>query len=191
MARLLTTGLLTCAVAWPLATPAATEAPATPLSPGLPAAPAAPEPIQAQGPGQSTTIGGVAEFKQAIRRLYDLKEKAWAAGDAKAIVTLFYSADAVSAGEGDPETLVGRAQFLKAYEQYVKDVPTIRIESMRTYVNGNAGWDWANFYADVKPDKKSLYPPSPVRIVFLWARERGRWVCKGDMFVNGKLPPLP
>jgi uncharacterized protein (TIGR02246 family) len=130
-------------------------------------------------------------FKQAIRKLYDLKEKAWAAGDAESIVTQFYSADAVSVGEGDPETMVGRAQFRKAYQQYVKDVPHIRIESVRTYVNGNAGWDWANFYSEPKPDKKSLYPPSPIRIVFLWAKEQGHWICKGDIFVNGKLPPLP
>lgn len=130
-------------------------------------------------------------FKHAIRQLYDLKEKAWAAGDAESIVTKFYSADAISVGEGDPETMVGRAQFRKAYLQYVKDVPSVRIESVRTYVNGNAGWDWANFYSEPKPDKKSLYPPSPIRILFIWAKEHGQWVCKGDIFVNGKFPKLP
>jgi uncharacterized protein (TIGR02246 family) len=130
-------------------------------------------------------------FKHAIRKLYDLKEKAWAAGDAESIVTKFYSADAISAGEGDPETMAGRGQFRKAYRQYVKDVPSVRIESVRTYVNGNAGWDWANFYSEPKPDKKSMYPPSPIRIVFLWAKENGHWICKGDIFVNGRLPALP
>ena len=40
-------------------------------------------------------------FKHAIRKLYDLKESAWAAGDAESIITKFYSADAISAGEGD------------------------------------------------------------------------------------------
>ena len=130
-------------------------------------------------------------FKQATRKLYDMKESAWAAGDAESIVTKFYAADAISAGEGDPETMVGRAAFRKAYQQYVKDVPKIRIESVRTYVNGNAGWDWANFYSEPKPDKKSLYPPSPIRIVFLFAKEHGQWICKGDIFVNGKLPTIP
>jgi len=67
----------------------------------------------------------------------------------------------------------------------------VRIESVRTYVNGNAGWDWANFYSDPKPDKKAMYPPSPIRIVFLWTKERGQWICKGDIFVNGKLPKMP
>jgi uncharacterized protein (TIGR02246 family) len=130
------------------------------------------------------------QFEREIRQLYDMKEKAWAAGDAETIVTKFYSADAISAGEGDPATVVGRVAFRKAYQQYVKDVTSIRIESVETYVNGNAGWDWTNFYATPKPDKAKDYPPSPVRIVFLWSREGGKWVCKGEMFVNGKFGSL-
>jgi uncharacterized protein (TIGR02246 family) len=141
--------------------------------------------------GADSSQSEIESFKRAIRKLYDLKEKAWAAGDAESIVTKFYSPDAISVGEGDPNTMVGRDQFRAAYRQYVKDVPSIRIESVRTYVNGNAGWDWANFYSYPKPDKKSLYPPSPIRILFTWAKENGRWVCKGDIFVNGKFPKLP
>ncbi len=131
------------------------------------------------------------EFKKAIRELYDLKEKAWAAGDAETIVTRFYSPDAISVGEGDPSTMVGREDFRKAYRQYVKDVPKIRIESVRSYSNGNAGWDWANFYSEPRPEKRSMYPPSPIRILFTFAKEHGQWICKGDIFVNGKFPPLP
>jgi uncharacterized protein (TIGR02246 family) len=130
-------------------------------------------------------------FKRAIRKLYDLKEKAWAAGDAETIVTKFYSADAISVGEGDPNTMIGREQFRAAYQIYVRDVPSVRVESVRSYVNGNAGWDWANFYSNPKPEKKSLYPPSPIRILFTWAKENGHWICKGDIFVNGKFPKLP
>src|SRR5262249_37420570 len=102
------------------------------------------------------------------------------------IVSRFYSADAVSAGEGEPETMVGRAQFRKAYEQCLKDVTSVRIESVKTIVNGNAGWDWANFYHTPRPDKVKDYPPSPLRILFLWSRENGTWVCKGGMYINGK-----
>lgn len=128
----------------------------------------------------------LAAFKKAIRNLYDLKERAWAAGDAESIVTRFYSADAVSVGEGDPATMVGREQFRKVYRQYVKDVTAVRIESVRTVVNGNAGWDWANFYASVRPEKAKDYPPPKVRILFLWSKEGGHWICKGDVFVNGE-----
>jgi uncharacterized protein (TIGR02246 family) len=129
----------------------------------------------------------LASFKQEIRQLYNVKEKAWAAGDAETIVTKFYAADAVSAGEGDPTT-VGRADLRKAYQQFVKDVTSVRIESVRSVVNGNAGWDWANFYHTPKPEKAKDYPPSPIRILFLWSKEHGQWICKGEMFVNGKFP---
>jgi uncharacterized protein (TIGR02246 family) len=124
-------------------------------------------------------------FKKAIRQLYDLKERAWAAGDAETIVTRFYAPDAISIGEGDPGTMVGREQFRETYRKYVKDVTSVRIESVRTVVNGNAGWDWTNFYATVRPEKAKEYPPPLVRVLFLWSREGGRWVCKGDVFVNG------
>jgi uncharacterized protein (TIGR02246 family) len=127
----------------------------------------------------------LAAFKKSIRTLYDLKERAWAAGDAETIVTKFYSADAVSTGEGDPTTLVGREQFRATYRNYVRDVTAVRIESVRTVVNGNAGWDWTNFYATVRPEKAKEYPPPLVRVLFLWSKENGRWVCKGDVFVNG------
>ncbi len=89
-------------------------------------------------------------------------------------------------GEGELATLVGREQFRAAYRQYVADVTSVRIESVRTYVNGDAGWDWTNFYHTPRPEKAKDYPPSPVRILFLWSREHGRWVCKGDVFVAGK-----
>ncbi len=147
---------------------------------------AAPGSGVAGGGGSAADPAELAAFKQTIRRLYDMKEKAWAAGDAETIVSRFYSADAVSAGEGEPVTMVGREQFRRAYQQYLQDVTAVRIESVRTVVNGNAGWDWANFYATVKPEKVKEYPPSPVRILFLWSKENGNWVCKGEMFVNGK-----
>jgi uncharacterized protein (TIGR02246 family) len=169
MPRMFTVKVLACVVAWSMTSLGVGQVSLTPAS-TLPS---------------QTEIDG---FKRAIRTLYDLKEKAWAAGDAETIVTKFYSEDAISLGEGDPNTMVGREQFRAAYQTYVKDVPSVRIESVRSYVNGNAGWDWANFYSSPKPGKKSLYPPSPIRILFTWAKENGRWICKGDIFVNGRFP---
>ncbi len=149
--------------------------------------------VPATGPGAAdsavtapvATDAEVAAFKKAIRQLYDLKERAWAAGDAETIVTRFYAPDAISIGEGDPGTMVGREQFRETYRKYVKDVTSVRIESVRTVVNGNAGWDWTNFYATVRPEKAKEYPPPLVRVLFLWSREGGHWICKGDVFVNG------
>ena len=150
---------------------------------------AVPEPAKAgkatSVPGAAAADAGLAAFKKAIRQLYDLKERAWAAGDAETIVTRFYAPDAISIGEGDPGTMVGREQFRETYRKYVKDVTSVRIESVRTVVNGNAGWDWTNFYATVRPEKAKEYPPPLVRVLFLWSREGGHWICKGDVFVNG------
>jgi uncharacterized protein (TIGR02246 family) len=143
----------------------------------------APPTAQAVAAGASPEL---VAFKKAIRELYDLKERAWAAGDAETIVTRFYAPDAVSVGEGDPTTLVGRKQFRATYRKYVKDVTSVRIESVRTVVNGTAGWDWTNFYSTARPEKAQEYPPALVRVLFLWSKENGRWVCKGDVFVNGK-----
>jgi uncharacterized protein (TIGR02246 family) len=125
-------------------------------------------------------------FKKAIRQLYDIKESAWTKGDVETIVTRFYAPDAVSAGEGDPTTLKGTKQFREAYKQLLQDITSVRVQSVRSVVNGNAGWDWANFYANVKPGKAREYPPSPVRILFLFSKEKGRWICEGDIFVTGK-----
>jgi uncharacterized protein (TIGR02246 family) len=145
-------------------------------------------PAAAGGPAKATPVPADAElsaFKQAIRQLYDLKERAWAAGDAETIVTRFYAPDAISIGEGDSGTTVGREQFRETYRKYVKDVTSVRIESVRTVVNGNAGWDWTNFHATIRPEKAKDYPPPLVRVLFLWSREGGHWICKGDVFVNG------
>lgn len=125
-------------------------------------------------------------FKRAIRAQYDLKERAWAAQDHKALVTGFYSPSAFTAAEGEPKFFAqGRAQFLELYKTFVADTTKIRIESVHTYVNGNMGWDWTNFYADVKPEKVKDYPPSPVRILFVWEKIGGKWVCAGDVVLLG------
>jgi uncharacterized protein (TIGR02246 family) len=136
--------------------------------------------------GAQQDAAELVSFKSAIRKLYDIKEGAWKKGDFESIVTRFYAADAVSAGEGDPSTMKGVDQFRKAYQQMVQDITSVRIESVRSVVNGNAGWDWANFYATVKLQKAQDYPQSPVRVLFLFSKEHGRWICKGDIFVNGK-----
>jgi hypothetical protein len=47
------------------------------------------------------------------------------------------------------------------------------------------GWDWTNFYADVKPEKVKDYPPSPVRILFVWEKINGQWMCAGDVVLLG------
>jgi ketosteroid isomerase-like protein len=128
-------------------------------------------------------------FKKAIRAKYAVKEKAFAAHDAETIVTRFYSADVISVGEGEG-IFVGRDQIRPLYQEVVKD-NTVRIDSVYTFVSGNAGWDWADFH--VTPAKGA---PFTFAILFLWSKIDGEWMCKGDFFVNGsfrtgKLAPPP
>jgi uncharacterized protein (TIGR02246 family) len=125
-------------------------------------------------------------FKKAIRAKYDLKERAWAAQDADGLVKSFYSPQAFTAAEGEPDFFaMGRTQFLELYKTFVADTTKVRIESVHTYVNGNMGWDWTHFYADVKPEKAKDYPPSPVRILFVWEKINGQWLCAGDVVLLG------
>ena len=122
----------------------------------------------------------LAAFKKAIRAKYDLKERAFAAHDAETIVTKFYSADVISVGEGEG-IFIGRDQIRPLYQEVVKD-NTVRIESVHTFVDGRAGWDWADFHVTPADPKK---PPFTFAILFLWAKVNGEWLCKGDFFVNG------
>jgi ketosteroid isomerase-like protein len=124
----------------------------------------------------------LAAFRRAIRARYDLKERAFAAHDAETIVTKFYASDVISVGEGEG-IYIGRDQIRPLYQEVVKD-NRVKVDSVYTYVNGNAGWDWADFHVYPTDPKK---PPFTFAIVFLWAKAGGAWICKGDFFVNGSL----
>ena len=121
-------------------------------------------------------------FKKAIRAKYAMKEKAFAAHDADTIVTKFYSADVISVGEGEG-VHVGREQIRPLYEEVVKD-NKVKIESVYTFVNGDAGWDWADFHVYPSDGKTK---PFTFAILFLWAKVDGEWMCKGDFFVKGSM----
>ena len=122
------------------------------------------------------------EFKQAIRAKYDMKEKAFRDRDGETIVTRFYADDVVSAGEGSPLHR-GRDELRKLYQTPEVINSEVRIVSFETHVNGNAGWDWADFH--VTPADPAA-APFTFKILFLWERIDGEWWCKGDMYVVDK-----
>lgn len=122
----------------------------------------------------------LAAFKQAIRAKYDLKEKAFAAHDAETIVTKFYTADVVSVGEGEG-VFIGRDAIRPLYQEVVKN-NKVKVESIQTFVKGDAGWDWADFHVYPTDGKTE---PFTFAILFLWTRVNGEWMCKGDSFVKG------
>lgn len=123
-----------------------------------------------------------AAFKTAIRAKYDMKEAAFAANDPEPILTRFYSEDAIST---DPEghTHVGRDALRPVYEEVI--VNDVKIESYKSVVNGDAGWDWANF--NVIPAEGTGMEPFTFKMLFLWQRdENGEWWSHGEMYVHGK-----
>lgn len=142
------------------------------------------------GPAASAELTA---FKQAIRAKYDLKERSFAAHDAETIVTQFYTSDVISVGEGEG-IYIGRDQIRPLYQEVVKS-NKVKVESIHTFVKGDAGWDWADFHVYPTDGKTA---PFTFAILFLWTRVEGQWMCKGDFFVAGSLkegkltpPPAP
>jgi hypothetical protein len=121
-------------------------------------------------------------FRKAIRAKYALKERAFASHDAETIVTQFYSSDVISVGQGEG-IYVGRDQIRPLYQEVVKN-NTVKVDSVYTFVKGDAGWDWADFHVFPTDGKTK---PFTFAILFLWARIDGDWICKGDFFVTGSL----
>jgi hypothetical protein len=118
-------------------------------------------------------------FKRAIRAKYDLKEKSYATMDAETLVTRFYSADVIAIGGG--KLFVGRKEIRPAAEESVKAI-TVKIDSVSSFVKGDAGWDWADFH--VQP-RNSKDPPTTLEILFLWAKVNGEWTCMGEFSQPG------
>lgn len=126
----------------------------------------------------------LAAFKAAIRAKYDLKEAAFRAHDADMVANRFYSEDVISVGIGDAH-MVGRQQLLEEYRKHMSD--PVRIESVHSHVQGDSGWDFANFHVmPVDPATK----PFSFKMVFLWERRDGEWWCIGDMFMEGEIKPV-
>ena len=132
-------------------------------------------------------------FRKAIRAKYALKERAFANHDAETIVRQFYTPDVISVGQGEG-IYVGSDQIRPLYEEVVK-TNKVKIDSIYTFVKGDAGWDWADFHVYPTDGKTA---PFTFAILFLWTRIDGEWMCKGDFFVTGSLkdgkltpPPQP
>lgn len=129
----------------------------------------------------------LAAFKQAIRAKYDMKEKAFHQRDGETIVTKFYSEDVVSIGEGSPMHR-GRTELRKLYQTPEVINNDVRIVSLDSHVNGNAGWDWADFHVTPADPKTA---PFTFKILFLWEKVNGEWWCKGDIYVVDRTGAQP
>ena len=106
-------------------------------------------------------------FQTQIREKYDMKEAAFAANDPEPILTRFYHPDVISTGP-DGTTHLGREGLRPVYNEVIDG--DVRIESYRSFVAGDAGWDWVNFH--VVPSPASNQAPFSFKMLFLWAREK-------------------
>jgi ketosteroid isomerase-like protein len=136
---------------------------------------------------QAASDSELAAFKQAIRAKYDLKQKAFHERDGETIVTRFYAEDVISTGQGSPLHR-GRDELRKLYRTPEVINSEVRIVSFATHVNGDAGWDWADFHVTPADPKQ---PPFTFKILFLWERIAGEWWCKGDMYVVDESATTP
>ena len=127
------------------------------------------------------------EFKKAIRAKYDIMEKGWATDNAALIYDQFYSKDARGLAANEPRSYKGREQMKVMWDDVVLRGET-RVVSVESYVNGDAGWDWANLYTTYNQRQEDAEPFS-VMYLFLWSKENGEWMCKGDMYVVGEFTP--
>jgi len=128
----------------------------------------------------------MAEFLKETRALYDLKEAAFASGDIKPILNRFYSTDVIST-DYEGITRVGTAGIRPLYEEVI-DLYTVKVTSIYPNVRGDIGWDWANFEVFAKkPDVEGFV----IKILFLWEKVDGEWICKGDIYVLGDFNAAP
>lgn len=125
------------------------------------------------------------DFRDCIRQLYDMKERAFADADPAPIVDRFYAADAVSVGEGFG-IHAGRSGFQEAYRDFVR-MYNVRIESVHSRVSGNLGIDWTNFYVIPKGEIALTETEFCLVMLFTWEKVDGRWVCKGEVFARAAI----
>lgn len=145
------------------------------------------------GPAQATDapVGNLVQapkaiaddFRSQVDALYRMKEKAFANEDADKIVEQFYSADAITFGpEGKP--VVGRPGFRDDYRNIVK-IANVRVEPVHTHVGTDAAWEWVNFRATPKDASQK---PFTFIMLFVFAKQDGKWVSGGDAYTVGEFP---
>lgn len=158
--------------------------------------------VMSSGAAQAQTADPkeLAAFKEAIGKKYAVKVQAFKEAKAEPIVTKFYGPDVISVSAdpkdpAKPHVTQGREAFRKQYTEAFKgNGPTdIKIESVKTYVNGNAGWDLTNFI--INPNGKSGESLEKggrmdMVILFLWTKVNGEWMANGEAFIPGYLSGL-
>lgn len=123
------------------------------------------------------------DFRRQVDALYRMKEQAFATEDADKIVEQFYSADAVAFGpEGKP--VIGRPAFRDEYREVVK-IANVRVEPVYSHIGTDAAWEWVNFRATPKDTSQK---PFTFIMLFVFAKQDGKWISGGDAYTVGEFP---
>jgi ketosteroid isomerase-like protein len=117
-----------------------------------------------------------------VRAEYDMREKTFNAKRPEEMVRNFYSEDAISVAPGDDIT-TGREKLIEAFKAHMGI--KVHIVSYQSHVNGNNGIDWTNLYYTPDDPKEK---PGVLKMLFLWEKRDGKWVCIGDMWAPGSFP---
>lgn len=121
-------------------------------------------------------------------RLRDI-ERLWQGGDAHAMASSLYTADAVIAGEGMPQAVRGTADIEALLATLVKDSGEVRLTSHATQSLGQGGaLMWMTWR--VTPRDAAQGAPFTMRSLMVWRKSAGRWKIAADMYSAGDLPDL-
>ncbi|WP_096701658.1 DUF4440 domain-containing protein [Magnetospirillum sp. 15-1] len=121
-------------------------------------------------------------------RLRDI-ERLWRDGDARAMASSLYTADAVIAGEGMPQAVQGTAGIEALLVTLVKDSGEVRLTSRATQSLGQgAALMWMTWL--VTPRDAAQGSPFTMRSLMVWRKSAERWKIAADMYSVGDLPDL-
>ncbi|MCR8924262.1 hypothetical protein NO559_15900 [Dasania sp. GY-MA-18] len=120
-------------------------------------------------------------FKQAIRKKYDLKERAFKENDVMGLVDGFYAKNALLVEE--KKVVNGYEQVVKMYEELVPGAKSVGIQSNYTYLSkeGSVGYDYTTFHVSLVDGNEF-----DLKLLFIWEKINGEWFCISDMYIPGK-----
>jgi ketosteroid isomerase-like protein len=124
----------------------------------------------------------LAEFKRALDERNRTFEAHFAAKDARGLVESYFVADDVGPVASPPgaKPSKGRAALIEMFSGQVRDVKSIRLETLDLEVSGDLGYEFGRGSLSLKAG-----PVVQGRYLVIWKRTREGWRAKLDFFAEG------
>lgn len=110
------------------------------------------------------------KFRVVLREKYDLHCKCFQDRNPEPLFDNFFTKDALWAAQGYPE-LNGSAE-MRPFFEVVTENYLVAIEPVKTFVCGDAGWDFVNYPVMPRDNDEK---PWTFRVLFCWIRRDGQW----------------